>query len=221
MNLSIVIPTLDAAATLPRTLAALGADDDIIVVDGGSGDATVAIARESGARLEAAPMGRGVQLQAGAEAARGDWLLFLHADTVLEPGWRESVEIFCADPANRWRAAVFRFALDDESAQARRLERLVAWRVRWMGLPYGDQGLLISRAFYDRLGGFRLLTLMEDVDMVRRIGGKRLTVLPISARTSAARWRRDGWTRRSLRNLACLTLYFLGVPPHLIRRVYG
>ncbi|MBY6243908.1 TIGR04283 family arsenosugar biosynthesis glycosyltransferase [Methylosinus sp. Sm6] len=221
MNLSIVIPTLDAAATLPRTLAALGAQDDIIVVDGGSDDGTVAIARESGARLEAAPMGRGVQLQAGAEAARGDWLLFLHADTVLEPGWREAVEIFCADPANRWRAAVFRFALDDHSVQARRLERLVAWRVRWMGLPYGDQGLLISRAFYDDLGGFRLLTLMEDVDMARRIGRKRLTVLPISARTSAARWRRDGWTRRSLRNLACLALYFLGVPPHVIRRVYG
>jgi rSAM/selenodomain-associated transferase 2 len=221
MDLSIIIPTLDAAGTLPRTLAALGAEGEIIVVDGGSGDASVAIARAFGARLEAAPMGRGVQLQAGAEAARGDWLLFLHADTVLESGWRESVETFCADASNRWRAAVFRFALDDESAQARRLERLVAWRVRWMGLPYGDQGLLISRAFYDRLGGFRLLTLMEDVDMVRRIGGKQLTVLPITARTSAARWRRDGWTRRSLRNLACLTLYFVGVPPHVIRRVYG
>ncbi|MBG0808012.1 TIGR04283 family arsenosugar biosynthesis glycosyltransferase [Methylosinus sp. H3A] len=221
MNLSIVIPTLDAAATLPRTLTALGAEDDIIVVDGGSEDASVAIARASGARLEAAPMGRGVQLQAGAEAARGHWLLFLHADTVLEPGWRKAVEIFCADPANRRRAAVFRFALDDESAQARRLERLVAWRVRWLGLPYGDQGLLISRAFYDGLGGFRSLTLMEDVDMVRRVGGKRLTVLPKTALTSAARWRRDGWTRRSLRNLACLALYFLGVPPHVIRRVYG
>lgn len=221
MNLSIVIPTLNAVATLPRTLASLEGTDDVVVVDGGSEDGTVELARPSGVRLEAAPMGRGLQLHAGAEVARGDWLLFLHADTILESGWKNAVEIFCADPANRRKAAVFRFALDDNSAQARRLERMVAWRVRWMGLPYGDQGLLISREFYDALGGFRLLPLMEDVDLVRRIGGRRLIVLPIAAYTSAARWRHDGWLRRSLRNIACLTLYFLGIPPHVIKRVYG
>lgn len=221
MTLSIVIPTLNASGTLPRTLESLEGADEVVVVDGGSEDGTVEFARESGVRVEAAPMGRGLQLRAGAEAARGDWLLFLHADTRLESGWKRAVEIFCADPANRDKAAAFRFALDDHCAQARRLERMVAWRVRWIGLPYGDQGLLISREFYDALGGFRLLPLMEDVDLARRIGKKRLVALPIAAHTSAVRWRRDGWLARSLRNLICLALYFLGVPPHMIQRLYG
>jgi glycosyltransferase involved in cell wall biosynthesis len=166
-------------------------------------------------------MGRGRQLMAGAAAARGDWLLFLHADTQLDPGWKQAVEMFRADPANRNKAAVFRFALDDPSPQARRLERIVAWRVRWMGLPYGDQGLLIHRDFYHALGGFKPLPLMEDVDLMRRIRRARIVVLPIAARTSAERWRRDGWLLRSFRNLTCLALYFAGVSPRLIKRLYG
>ncbi|RYJ04407.1 MAG: glycosyl transferase family 2, partial [Acetobacteraceae bacterium] len=114
-----------------------------------------------------------------------------------------------------------RFTLDDPAPQARRLERLVAWRCRALALPYGDQGLLISRALYDELGGFRPLPLMEDVDLVRRLGRRRLAALPVDAVTSAERWRRDGWWRRSARNLGCLSLYFLGLPPSLIRRLYG
>lgn len=221
MSLSVVIPTLNAAGSLPGTLARLDGVDDVVVVDGGSADGTVELANRLGARAIAAPKGRGRQLMAGAEAAFGDWLLFLHADTKLDPGWKAAVETFRADPANRSKAAVFLFALDDPSTEARRLERLVAWRVRWMGMPYGDQGLLISRNFYLSIGGFRPLPLMEDVDLVRRIGRRRLAILPVAARTSAARWRRDGWIRRSLRNLVCLALYFLGAPPRLILRLYG
>ncbi|MEE8246899.1 MAG: glycosyl transferase family 2, partial [Alphaproteobacteria bacterium] len=89
------------------------------------------------------------------------------------------------------------------------------------GLPYGDQGLLIHRDLYSRVGGFRPLPLMEDVDIVRRIGARRLVVLEAAALTSAARYRRAGYLRRSLRNLACLGLYFLGVPPRLLVRLYG
>ena len=119
------------------------------------------------------------------------------------------------------RAAVFRFVVDDEDVAARRLEALVAWRCRALGLPYGDQGLLIHRDLYRRVGGFRPLPLMEDVDIVRRIGARRLVVLEAAALTSAARYRRAGYLRRSLRNLACLGLYFLGVPPRLLVRLYG
>jgi len=221
MRLSVVIPTLNAAVFLPLTLASLEGAGDVVVVDGGSADGTVELASRLGARAAAAPMGRGRQLMAGAAAARGDWLLFLHADTQLDPGWKQAVEMFRADPANRNKAAVFRFALDDPSPRARRLERIVAWRVRWMGLPYGDQGLLIHRDFYHALGGFKPLPLMEDVDLMRRIGRARLVVLPIAARTSAERWRRDGWLLRSFRNLTCLALYFAGVSPRLIKRLYG
>ena len=97
---------------------------------------------------------------------------------------------------------------------------MVAWRAETLALPYGDQGLLIKRDFYRSLGGFRELPLMEDVDLVRRIGRRRLVTLPIAARTSAARWRAEGWATRSLRNITCLSLYFLGVPPRLLLRLY-
>ncbi|MDA0221230.1 MAG: glycosyl transferase family 2, partial [Proteobacteria bacterium] len=95
------------------------------------------------------------------------------------------------------------------------------WRARRFGLPYGDQGLLIARDFYETLGGFRPLPIMEDVDLVRRIGKARLTTLQGHVTTSAARYRRSGYTVRMLRNLACLTLYFAGLPPRLIARLYG
>jgi hypothetical protein len=88
-------------------------------------------------------------------------------------------------------------------------------------LPYGDQGLLISRSLYERLGGFRPLPLMEDVDLVRRIGGSRLERLAVAAVTSAERWRRDGWLRRSARNLLCLALYRFGMRPERLARLYG
>lgn len=218
------MPTLDAAGTLPAALAALGDDaaDEVVVADGGSADGTPAVAASLGARVVAAPRGRGAQLAAGAAAARGDWLLFLHADTVLAPGWASAVAGFVADPANAGRAAYFRFALDDPSPQARQLERMVAWRCRALALPYGDQGLLVARRFYEALGGYRPdLPLMEDVDLIRRIGRRRLVALGVPAVTSAARWRAQGWRRRSARNLACLALWFAGVPPRRIAALYG
>ncbi len=221
--LSIVIPTLEAADSLGRTLQAIAGADiarEVIVADGGSADATRQVAARHGARIVDAPRGRGRQLAAGAEAATSEWLLFLHADTVPAPGWAEAVGAFTAAPANRRRAAVFRFALDDPAPAARRLERMVAWRFRTFGLPYGDQGLLIGRRFYDDIGGFAPIPLMEDVDIVRRIGRRRLVVLDVAAVASAERYRRGGYVARPLRNLTCLGLYFLGVPPRLIARIY-
>ncbi len=224
-ELSIVIPALNAASTLARTLDALGGPvagraSEILVVDGGSSDGTARIAGMRGARVVKTAPGRGVQLAEGARRARGSWLLFLHADTVPEEGWAAAVAAHCGDPDNERRAAVFRFALDDRARAARRLEAIVAWRTRVLGLPYGDQGLLMSRAFYDALGGFRPLVLMEDVDIVRRIGRRRIDTLDVAAVTSAERYRRSGYLRRPARNLLCLGLYFLGVPPSAVARLY-
>ena len=220
-NLTIVVPALNAARTLGATLDACAeaAGAEVLVVDGGSRDETPAVARRCGARvLDSAP-GRGRQLALGAGAARGAWLLFLHADTGPASGWAEAARAFMAEGTGR--AAYFAFALDDPSPEARRLERVVAWRCRALALPYGDQGLLIPRALYEAVGGFRPLPLMEDVDLVRRLGRRRLAALPVAAVTSAERWRREGWRLRSARNLACLSLWFLGVPPGAIKRLYG
>ena len=226
-EIDVVIPTLNAAATLGATLASLSAARAdglvraVVVSDGGSTDRTVDIAAASGARIERGAPGRGRQLAAGATAARAPWLLFLHADTRLAAGWERSARALMAGDGARGRAAAFSFALDDSSVSARVLERLVALRARVAALPYGDQGLLISRRLYDEVGGYRPMPLMEDVDMARRVGARRLVVLPARAVTSAARYRRDGYVRRGARNLFCLALYFLGVAPGTIARFYG
>jgi rSAM/selenodomain-associated transferase 2 len=217
IDISVVIPTLNAAATLPSTLATLGAVD-VVIADGGSEDGTVMVARLAGARVIEVAKGRGLQLAAGIEAASMPWLLLLHADTRLTPDWRsEAIRHMSRSPE---KAAYFRFALDSLDHRARRLERLVAWRCRVLALPYGDQGLLIHRDTLRRVGGMSALPLMEDVDLVSRIGRYRLVGLHASAMTSAVRWQRDGWYRRSCRNLLCLALWRLGVPPSRIARIY-
>ena len=224
--LSIVIPTLNAADTLPAALDALGEgraaglEHEIVVSDGGSDDGASKLAEAAGARVHIGPPGRGRQLADGAAAAGGDWLLFLHADTRLAPGWSSPVRAFMAAPENRSRAAYFRLAFDDPAAAARLVEAGVRLRCKLFALPFGDQGLLLSRALYDEVGGFRGLPLMEDVDMVRRLGRRRLVALPQRARTSAERYRRDGWIARPMRNLTCLAMYFLGLAPERIDAFY-
>jgi rSAM/selenodomain-associated transferase 2 len=221
-ELTAVIPTLNAAAGLPATLAALaGQVDALVVADGGSTDATIAIARAAGAQVVCAPRGRGSQIAAGIGGATTPWLLLIHADTRPAPGWRQAAAAFMADPANAARAGYFRFALDDAAPQARRLERAVAWRCRRLALPYGDQGLLIRAETLAAVGGLRPIPIMEDVDLARRLGRARLVALEAAFVTSAARWRAEGWWRRSARNLSCLALFFLGVPPERIVRLYA
>jgi len=221
--LAVVIPVLNAAATLPACLAALAGAPfpvEILLVDGGSSDGGAAAC---GVRVIAAPRGRGAQIAAGVAATTAPWLLLLHADTVLAPGWAEAAAGFMA--AHPDAAAYFRFVLDDASAAARRVERLAAWRCRVLRLPYGDQGLLLSRATLVAIGGVRPLPLMEDVELVRRLirarGRAALMGLPVAAITSAARYRRDGWWRRPVRNLSILTLWACGVAPARLARWYG
>lgn len=194
---------------------------ETIVVDGGSSDDSAVIARATGARVVEAPRGRGIQLAAGAAAASGEWLLFLHADCRLEAGWESEVDQFFRSPHAPFRAGYFDFALDDFRSEARRIERIVAWRCRFFGLPYGDQGLLVARRLYDAVGGFAPLPLMEDVEFARRLGRRRLVRIGARCIASPRRYRQGGYWLRPLRNLTCLFLYFAGMPPERIVRFYG
>lgn len=225
--ISVVIPTLNAAGVLPETLAALvpaaigGLVKEVIVSDGGSGDATPEIAEAAGARLVSGEQGRGGQLARGAAIARGRWLLFLHADTRLDHSWTDEAGAFIADEN---RAGVFTLKFDAPDRMAAVVVFGAMLRTRLLKAPYGDQGLLISRTLYDSVGGYSDKPLFEDVDIVDRLirkhGRRVLDVLKTPAVTSAARYQTDGYGARILRNFVCLMMYRAGVAPARILKFY-
>lgn len=228
--ISVVIPALNAERYLPATLTALvpaavtGVVREVIVVDGGSNDRTRHIAELSGADVLVSEPGRGSQLAQGAAAARFPWLLFLHADTVLEDNWEREAFDFMhrVDIGEHPRAAAaFRFKLDDKGLAPRALETLVRARCAMLKLPYGDQGLLVSRRLFDEVGGYKALPIMEDVDLVRRLGRNRIAMLRADAKTSAERYRREGYLTRTLRNQTCAALFRAGLPITTVSRLYG
>ncbi len=223
--LSIIIPALNEGNNIGTTIDVLKNSGikcryDIVVVDGGSEDGTIEEARLRGAEIVKSEPGRGKQLAAGGMRARGEWFLFLHADTELSDGWFEEAEHFIKNENNFRHAAVFSYILDDDGAAANVLEYIVNWRTRILALPYGDQGLLLSRAFYHDLHGYAPFAIMEDVEIVRRIGRDRLHIFEAKAITSADKYRRDGYFYRPLKNIFCLGLYFLGVPTRIIANIY-
>ncbi len=218
--ISVIIPTLNAERTLPRCFDSLiaaavrGVVKEVIIADSGSSDATLAIADAAGARALAAGKGRSAGLIAGAAVARSDWLLFLHPETALEQGWDNEVESFLTQAMpERPEAAVFRFALEEFGANARRAEAKAALRGWLLALPYGDQGLLIPKRLYTRLGGYRALEKMEDADLVRRIGRRRLVKLRARAINQMGR-RHGTW-----RGLWLSLLHALHIPSRVVARL--
>lgn len=221
--LSVVIPTLNAADALPSCLLSLmegvetGLIRELVVSDGGSDDETPRMAEEAGAVLVTGAASRGAQLRRGVAATSGEWLLVLHADSVLQPGWSEAVSAHLAQ--REGQAAYFRLRFDTGGGAAYWVALWADLRARILGLPYGDQGLLIRRTLYDAVGGYLDIALMEDVALVRKLKG-RLSRLPVSITTSARKYQRDGWMRRGARNLSLLIRYLLGADPEKLARRY-
>lgn len=219
--ISVVIPTLNAEKGLAETMIALmeglpsGLIREVIVSDGGSSDATQTIADEAGAIFLSGPASRGGQLKRGAEAATGQWLLFLHADTVLSAGWSKSAEAHLKSG----RAGYGRLAFENGGAAGRFVAGWANLRSALFGLPYGDQSLLVPKALYHQVGGYQDIPLMEDVALARALKG-RLSCLDYHATTSAVRYQNDGWMRRGRRNLWILLRYLVGSSPERLAAAY-
>jgi rSAM/selenodomain-associated transferase 2 len=221
VSITVIVPVYRDAAALARTLAGTDLSGADLVVASTADDDLRDVLRLAHPDIDivcvTAPRGRARQMNAGAAVARGRWLVFLHADTRLPPGWIG--EIAAADRDARVNAGCFRFALDSQSLFARVIELGVRARVALLGLAYGDQALFVRREAFEVLQGYADLPIMEDVDLVRRLRlHGRLFRSALPAVTSARRWERDGWVTRTCRHIALILLYFCGVPPaRLIR----
>ena len=222
--LSIVIPTLNEVTSLPsllHDLRALRVAHEVIVSDGRSTDQTPEVARHSGARVVTCERGRGSQLRAGVGASRGDLLCVLHADVRLGADAIRALERIALSPEDG-TAHAFTLHIAGDGWRYRFVEWGTDRRSRWGRLPYGDQGLILTRATYDRAGGFPPLAVMEDVALVRELRRRaRIVILRERISVSRRRWEKDGVLRRMLRNWLLVTAYFAGFDPRRLAAAYA
>jgi rSAM/selenodomain-associated transferase 2 len=219
MELSIIVPTWNEAENLRATLAMLPRDAEVVVCDGGSTDATLEIAERVGARVVSAPRGRASQMNAGARESSGDVLLFLHADGILGEG--APAAMAAALDGRGVVGGSFRLTVRSPSPAL----ALVAFgsnlRARFLSMPYGDQGLFVTRRAFDAVGGFPPLPFLEDVAIVRslrRIG--RLVRLDVPISTGPRHWQDLGALGTTLLNWSVVALYFAGASPEKLVRHY-
>ena len=224
MTISVIIPTLNEERVLGPTLAALQMGSsagrcELIVVDGGSSDSTVSLARAAGARVIESPRGRGRQMNAGAAAASGGILLFLHADTLLPAGFSQLIEEALAKPGVA--AGAFSLAIDSRTKGLAAIAFLANLRSRFLHLPYGDQALFTTKNIFVAVGGFPEIAIMEDYVFVRQLHKLgRIVILPAKATTSARRWQNMGILRTTVINQFIVGGYAIGVPPAALARWY-
>jgi rSAM/selenodomain-associated transferase 2 len=220
-TISIIIPALNEAHHLPQVLGALptAAGVEVIVVDGGSTDATASLAADWGARVIVTAPGRSRQQNQGAAVATGSILLFLHADTRLPQGFDQAIRQTLAQPGVV--AGAFRLAIDSGDWRLRWVEWGVNGRSRLLGMPYGDQAIFLATARFRALGGFPELPMMEDFELMqrlRRLG--RVAIAPAAVTTSDRRWRTLGILRTTLANQVMIGGYLLGVDPQRLAAWY-
>lgn len=216
-SISVIVPALNEEAAIARAVdsARAAAGVEVIVADGGSRDRTVAVARERGAEVVVSRPGRAAQMNAGAERARGQVFLFLHADTTLPVGYDRAAARELGRPGTV--AGAFRLAIDGRGRALRLIEGLVHWRSTALHTPYGDQALFLPAEVFRRVGGYPDLRIMEDLELTRRLRKLgRIGIVPEAVRTSARRWEERGVWRTTLVNQLCLAAYVAGVAPDRI-----
>lgn len=221
MRLSVIIPAINEAGDIGRTVtAARGAPDvEVILADGGSTDDTREEAGKAGAVVVDSEPGRAAQMNAGASAASGDTLLFLHADTILPVGYHTHIDATLSRPG--LVAGAFRLAIDSPSGLLRIIEWLANFRSAAFGMPYGDQGIFMRADVFARAGGYPELPIMEDFELMRRLGRiGRIGLADAAAVTSARRWDNMGVFRATLVNQLVIAGYMLGIGPERLRTLY-
>jgi len=220
-KISIIIPVLNEANTIRAVLARLldARSVEVIVVDGGSRDETVAIAQSLAVKVITAAASRASQMNAGAAVATGEILLFLHADTHLPTEFETLVRQALQNAGTV--AGAFELRIDAQLRGLRLVERMVNMRSRFLSMPYGDQAIFLKAAVFHEIGGFPDLPIMEDFELMlrlRRIG--RITIVPAPVLTSGRRWQKLGIVKTTLINQLIITGYFLGIPPAQLVRLY-
>ena len=220
-NISVVIPALNEADTIGPALASTRNSDGIecIVVDGGSRDKTTDVAQSSGAQVLHSPPGRARQMNAGARAAQGAFLVFLHADTRLPVRFADHVRRILTTPGVA--AGAFELKIDGPGPRLRIIERLANWRSQYLNMPYGDQAIFLRTNFFNQVGGFPELPILEDFQLVRRVRRQgRIVIAPAAAMTSQRRWKQVGPWRLTLINQVVILGFLLGVDPARLARWY-
>ena len=222
MRISVVIPTLNEAATIAGTLGALAGQgiDEVIVVDASSPDGTAELARSKGALVLESPRGRGVQQNRGAAAASGDVLVFLHADCRLDDGAIAALRHFLGRHP-RVVGGCFLMRVEAQHPLYRGIELAAHLRAGLWGIPYGDQGVFVRRHTFDRIGGFPEVPLLEDLGLAMRLRRQgRCAVVPARIFVSPRRWIQQGILVQTLRNWALTAAAAAGVPPATLARFY-
>jgi rSAM/selenodomain-associated transferase 2/rSAM/selenodomain-associated transferase 1 len=220
-SLSVIIPALNEENHIRQTLEHIGkiSHGEVIVVDGGSTDNTVQIAKECGARVLSSRPSRGRQMNAGASEAAGDLLLFLHADTVLPDNFSSLIRHQMTSP--EVVGGSFALKIQPSTPLLRYIERTVTWRTKLFRLPYGDQAIFVRASLFRLIGGYEDIPLMEDVEFIRRLRkiGK-IAFIPVPVITSSRRYAKTGALRAILKNKLVLFGYYLKVPPSRLAQFY-
>lgn len=219
MQISVIIPTLNEEGNIEKTLLSANTADEIIVVDCGSRDNTVQIAKSFGAKVIFSEKGRGIQMDAGAGLASGDVILFLHADTILPSGWKDYVEkLFNNDNII---GGAFLLGIDSKKLFLKLINWIANLRAKFLGLIFGDQTIFVRRDAFYKIGGFRGLPIMEDIDFVRRLKKTgKVELIKEKVLTSERRWEKKGILTTTIDNHFLLFMYYLGYSPERLYRLY-